>query len=133
MGKTNKKKAVVIRSKIWLQDAEGNPVFGQGRLRILTAIEEHGSISAAARALHMSYLGAWRRIQATEERLGRPLLTRTMGGSTGGGSTLTPFARELLERFRRLSELTEKQVDQAYEELFPEFTGKRMPKAPSKA
>ncbi len=77
-------------------------VFGLGRLKILDAIDRLGSIQGAARELKMSYRAIWGRIKATEERLNRQLLIRNIGGRTGGGSQLTPFALNLLIHFRHL-------------------------------
>ncbi|WP_062297498.1 ABC transporter substrate-binding protein [Demequina maris] len=46
-------------------------------LRILVAIDEHGSISAAARALGYSQPTITQHVQRLEERLGAPLVART--------------------------------------------------------
>ncbi len=119
MEKTSEK--TLLRSKIWLQDEEGRPVFGQGRIKILKAIQAHGSISAAARSLGMSYRGAWNRIKASESRLGRPLLERSIGGKAGGGSQLTPLALELMQRFELLQIRVESLADQTFEEIFADF------------
>ena len=40
-------KALQVRSKIWLE-VDGAPFLGDGRYRLLRAIERHGSINAAA-------------------------------------------------------------------------------------
>ena len=40
-----------IRSKIWIEDREGNVVFGLGRYRILKMIRRWGSMHAAAKEL----------------------------------------------------------------------------------
>ncbi|MGD9211327.1 MAG: LysR family transcriptional regulator [Desulfobacteraceae bacterium] len=98
--KTSKK--LFIRSKVWIEDEHGEVVFGLGRIRILEAVDRLGSLQAAAKELKMGYRAIWGRIRATEERLGEPLLVRTIGGSSGGGSQLTPFARMLLEQFKAL-------------------------------
>lgn len=113
-----------MKSKIWIEDDEGKIVFGSGRLRILIAIDEHGSILGAAKALGMSYRAVWGKIRATEERLGQPILERQTGGAHGGGSTLTPFGRALVERFRQLQELTRSTSDALFQGLFA-GTGKQ--------
>lgn len=115
-----KSKKLAIKSKIWIEDENGDMVFGSGRLRILKAVREHGSILAAAKELHMSYRAVWGKIKATEERLGQSLLTRRAGGAQGGGSELTPLGKALLERFDQLQMLTEKTADSIFEGLFTE-------------
>lgn len=109
---------LTIRSKIWIADEDGGVVFGAGRLRILRAVEEQGSIHLAAKTLNMSYRAVWGKIKATEERLGRPLLTRKVGGTKGGGSELTPLGKALVERFRHLQTLTETAADTLFQDLF---------------
>lgn len=108
------------RSKIWLEDAEGNVVFGLGRYRIMEAIQRLGSINAAARELHMGYRAVWARIHATEERLGQDLLIKKTGGSAGGGSRLTPLAEALVQRFESIRECVEKETDALFEQALGE-------------
>ena len=109
---------LVVKSKLWIEDENGEAVFGEGRLRILEAIEKHGSIHAAAHELQMSYRALWGKIQTTERRLGQPLLKRKTGGIKGGGSALTPFAKLIVERFRKLKGLTEEAMDRFFEDFF---------------
>ncbi|WP_281793434.1 winged helix-turn-helix domain-containing protein [Desulforhabdus amnigena] len=111
-------KKLVVRSKIWIEDENGDVVFGSGRLRILNAVEEHGSILAASKQLNMSYRAVWGKIKATEERLGQPLLSRKAGGARGGGSELTPLGKALVERFRQLQKLTETAADNLFQDIF---------------
>ncbi len=86
-------------------------VFGLGRLKILEAVHRLGSLQAAAKELKMSYRAVWGRVKATEERLGVPLLVRSKGGASGGGSQLVPFALELVEQFRKLHKNVVVQAD----------------------
>src|SRR5208337_3664984 len=90
-----------VKSKVWIEDENGRVVFGTGRLYILQAISRHGSIRAAAQELKMSYRAVWGKIRATEKRLGQSLLYRKTGGLRGGGSELTPFAREIIGKFEK--------------------------------
>ena len=99
---TSRSPKLLIKSKIWIEDEEGKAVFGTGRLRILRAVAEHGSILAAAKALGMSYRAVWGKIKLTEDRLGQALLTTRAGGAHGGGSELTPFGKVLVARFQQL-------------------------------
>jgi len=111
------------RSKIWLEDAQGNVVFGLGRYRIFEAIQRLGSLSAAAKELHMGYRAVWARVHATEERLGQDLLVKKVGGSAGGGSQLTPLAEALVEHFARIKQCVEQDTDT----LFEEALGRQLP------
>lgn len=108
------KKQFQVRSKVWVQDDEGNVVFGLGRLRILEAIERHGSLRAAALELNMGYRAIWARIRATEERLGASILEKKQGGKSGGGSCLTPLGEQLVRDFRELQRAIERESDQAF-------------------
>lgn len=104
-----------VRTKVWLHDEEGNVIFGMGRTRMLEAIEQSGSISAAAKELKMSYRAVWARIKATEERLGgKPLLICSKGGVSGGGATLTAFAKDLIRQYRALRKGVLSQSDKLY-------------------
>ena len=110
-----KENTFTIRSKIWIVDETGKVVFGLGRLKILKAIEQNGSIHAAAKELKMSYRAVWGRIKATEDRLGRALLVKNIGGASGGGSTLTPFAKNIIERFKALHNEVNSDADHRFE------------------
>ncbi|MFH0994750.1 MAG: LysR family transcriptional regulator [Pseudomonadota bacterium] len=105
-----------IRSKIWFEDGSGEVIFGLGRLKMLEAIARNGSIQAAAKELKMSYRALWGRITATENRMGRQLLTRSIGGAAGGGSQLTPFAKILLENFRDIHRHIAMESDRMYQQ-----------------
>ena len=104
-------KPLFTRSKVWLVDADGNVVFGMGRLRTLQAVKRHGSIHAAAKELKIGYRAVWARIQATESRLGEKLLEKTKGGAAGGGSRLTPLAESLIEHFDMVQGRIKKETD----------------------
>ncbi|CCK82516.1 winged helix-turn-helix domain-containing protein [Desulfobacula toluolica] len=104
------------RSKIWLEDSQGNVVFGLGRYRILNEIKHQGSLNAAAKKLKMGYRAIWARINATEERLGQSLLVKKVGGTSGGGSQLTPLAEDLLKRFDKIRINIEQKTDLLFEE-----------------
>jgi molybdate transport system regulatory protein len=88
-----------VCTKIWLEDASGRLLMGDGRLAILAAVASSGSLSAAARELGMSYRAAWGKIRATESRLGTTLVEGVSGGAGHGGAKLTPAAHTLLRRF----------------------------------
>ena len=102
----------VIRNKIWIEDLDGNVVFGLGRYRMLDAIRRTGSLQGAASEMKMGYKALWMRIRASEERMGRRLVVRE-----GRGSRLTVFAENLMKQFRRLQMIVLKESDEVYANL----------------
>lgn len=75
---------------------------GKNRIDLLAQIDATGSITAAARAVGMSYKGAWDAIDAMNNLAGEPLVLRAAGGKGGGGTRLTDRARGLIATFRVL-------------------------------
>lgn len=75
---------------------------GPGKIRLLESIDQTGSISAAGRALNMSYRRAWLLIDELNRLFKRPLVATRLGGSTGGGAELTPFGRSLVRHYREM-------------------------------
>ncbi|WP_266075810.1 TOBE domain-containing protein [Haladaptatus caseinilyticus] len=80
----------------------GGVAFDARDAQLLHAIDEEGSLNAAASSLGRSYAHAQRRIVELEAEFGE-LVCRERGGSSGGGSTVTECAWELLQQFRRLT------------------------------
>ncbi len=74
--------------------------IGPGKIALLEAIAAHGSISAAGRALGMSYRRAWELVEDTNSIFGGAVATRKIGGRNGGGASLTPLGLDLVSRFR---------------------------------
>jgi len=105
-----------VRSKIWLE-VDGEPVFGQGRDRLLRLIKTTGSINAAAKQMGVPYRKAWTYIDAMEKRLGFPLVNRLKGGCGGGTSSLTPQAETLLQKFDLLRQGFDDLVNRRFAEL----------------
>ena len=105
-----------VRSKIWLE-VDGEPVFGQGREKLLRLVQATGSINAAAKEMGIPYRKAWTYIDAMEKRLGFALVNRLKGGAGGGTSSLTAEALALLERFDLLQQGFNEQVNGKFLEL----------------
>lgn len=77
---------------------------GRERIAMLEAVADHGSITAAARALGLSYKTVWDGIDAINNLLPRPALVAKTGGRGGGGASLTEEGRKLIVSFHRLEE-----------------------------
>jgi len=108
-----------VRSKTWLE-IDGQPFLGDGRFRLLSAIQRNGSINAAAKDIGISYRKAWSQLQAMEESSPFPLMYRRTGGVGGGSSHLTPETLELLKRFEKLRNQVNRKADQSFATCFTE-------------
>jgi molybdate transport system regulatory protein len=89
-------------------DLEGVGRLGPGKIKLLQAIDEHGSISAAGRALGMSYRRAWELVDDVNSCFGRPLVRMQMGGAKGGGARLTPLGKQLMSHYQAIETKAQK-------------------------
>lgn len=71
-----------------------------GKIELMELIVETGSISAAGRAMDMSYRRAWLLVDALNHMFRQPVIESQRGGKQGGGAALTAFGAELLDRYR---------------------------------
>ena len=90
--------------------------IGPGKIDLLEAIDRTGSISAAGRALGMSYRRAWLLVDELGKLFSRPVVVASAGGAHGGGARLTDFGRALVAAYRRIEARTSRVIA---EELAP--------------
>ena len=76
--------------------------IGHGKIDLLEKIATCGSISAAGRAMAMSYRRAWELVEELNNIFEQPVVERQIGGRNGGGATLTPFGAALVTHFRAI-------------------------------
>lgn len=81
---------------------QGRNPLGPGKIQLLTAIRDEGSISAAARSMRMSYRSAWLLVDSMNGLFRQPVVTTTHGGRNGGGATVTTFGRKLIDRYQAM-------------------------------
>jgi len=96
-----------IRLRILL-DPDGH--IGPGKVELLELIERLGSISAAGRALGMSYRRAWELVEEMNRIFGRPVAEAQAGGRQGGGAKLTDLGRFVVTRFRAAEATAERAI-----------------------
>ena len=89
------------RLSIRLDLASGARI-GPGKVAVLEEIARSGSISAAGRALHMSYRRTWELVEDLNRSLGTPVVETAAGGSGGGGAILTRAGKAVIERYRAI-------------------------------
>lgn len=78
--------------------------MGPGKADLLEAIRDHGSISAAGRAMNMSYRRAWLLVDAMNRCWQSPLVHTSPGRAEGSGARLTDLGEQVLARYRALLE-----------------------------
>jgi molybdate transport system regulatory protein len=78
--------------------------MGPGKAKLVALIDETGSISAAARAMGMSYRRAWQLVDAINASFREPVVVTSVGGKRGGGAAVTDFGREAVRLYHRMEE-----------------------------
>lgn len=91
-----------IKSRIWIE-ADNNVLLGEGRVRLLKAVQETGSLSKAAKSLNMSYKKAWTLIDATNKSAKEPIIITSIGGKGGGGAQITPYGQRMIQVFEEIN------------------------------
>lgn len=96
-----RKKRSPISPTLRLQLKHGVAI-GPGKATLLESIAEVGSISAAGRALGMSYKRAWLLVDSMNAHFRGRLVKAAKGGNQRGGAELTPLGADVLARYRRM-------------------------------
>ena len=91
-----------IKSRIWIE-TKNSVLLGEGRVQLLKAIEETGSLSKAAKKLHISYKKAWNLIDSVNKSAKKPVTINSIGGKGGGGAKLTPYGKSLIIAFDEIN------------------------------
>ena len=107
-------------TRVFLRDDNGEKFFGEGPCRVLKGIERTGSLRAAAKERDMAYTKALRLVEHAEEALGFPLTERTIGGKGGGGSRLTPSAKEFIRKYEAYRDACYEANAELYRRIFSE-------------
>jgi molybdate transport system regulatory protein len=96
--------------RLWIKIYFGNRgQIGPGKIRLLQSIAGQRSITAAARAMGMSYRRAWLLVDQMNKTFGQPVVQTHTGGNARGGAQLTPLGEEIVVRYLELSEQAQSQ------------------------
>jgi len=85
-------------------DFDETRALGPGKIRLLEHVSETGSISAAGRAIGMSYRRAWLLVDALNHMFRLPVVETRGGGTGGGGAKLTKFGVSLTAEYRAMEQ-----------------------------
>ena len=92
-----------LKLRVYLGDDHS---LGPGKVQLLEAVRELGSISSAARSMGMAYRHAWELIDDMNRCFRSPVVATASGGATRGGARVTAFGGEVIRRFRAMEEAT---------------------------
>ncbi len=92
---------VQLKGRLWLEK-DGRTYLSWGRVALLENIAREGSVSAAARAMGMSFSHAWNLVESMNCLAGQPLVEKQAGGQGGGGARLTAAGEQAIADFWRL-------------------------------
>ncbi len=115
--------------RLWL-DRNGK-TFGDGPYELLKRIEATGSLHKAAAQMEMAYSKAWKMIRTIEQRLGFPVLERQVGGRLGGGSRITPRAKELMSFYAVFRKEAQEAVKRIFQKRLHSFRNLGPTRGPS--
>jgi molybdate transport system regulatory protein len=87
-------------------DFENGSQIGHGKIRLLELIAQHGSISRAAKEMHMSYRRAWLLADEMNRMFKTPILETQHGGAGGGAARLTSFGHAVIGHYRAMESQT---------------------------
>mgnify|MGYP003345744100 CR=1 FL=1 len=96
-----RKPALEVKGALWLS-VDGQPLGERGRLGLLRAIAEQGSITQGAKAYGLSYKAAWDAVDAMNNQADEALVARVTGGRHGGGTRLTDYGKRVLTLVRAI-------------------------------
>jgi molybdate transport system regulatory protein len=106
-------------------DLGGDRAIGPGKIRLLEAIRDTGSITKAGIALGMSYRRAWLLVDDMNNCFREPVIAAQVGGSHGGGAVLTPFGKRLIDQYRAIEAEAHSATASRLEELEAACKGAR--------
>ena len=96
--------------RLWIKIYFGNRgQIGPGKIRLLQSIAKQRSITAAARAMGMSYRRAWLLVDQINKTFGQPVVQTHTGGNARGGAQLSLLGEEIVARYLELSEQAQTQ------------------------
>ncbi|MBR8465268.1 LysR family transcriptional regulator [Campylobacter sp. faydin G-140] len=116
--KEKKGKKMIVKTKTWIENNEGELLFGKGKTEVLEVIAEVGSISKAAEILGMNYKKCWTHLQILAKNLDEDLVNTKQGGGDAAGTTLNPRAYELIHAYKQLQRDIEEYANKRFKELF---------------
>ena len=108
--------------------------LGPGKIALLEAIAQTGSISAAGRQFGMAYRRAWTLTDEINHMFSGPVVIARGGGKNGGGACLTDLGKHIVELYRQAEQKIQSSaaeeihaLEQALSETYHTYKGSQSP------
>jgi len=99
-------------------------LFFNDELRVLLrGVERHSSLNKACEEIGVSYSKGWKLVKIAEHQLGFVLLNCQIGGSSGGGSSLTEACRQFIKSFEDYTADVSRYAQHVFGSYFPDKSG----------
>lgn len=105
-----------IKSRVWIETRD-HVLIGEGRVKLLKAIEAEGSLSKAAKSIGMSYKKAWTLIDSMNKSAKEDIVISSVGGQKGGGTLVTEYGKNLIDKFETINQNCWNYLDQQLKTL----------------
>lgn len=116
--KEKRGKKFVVKTKTWIENADGDLLFGKGKTELLELIAQTGSLLHASKIMGINYKKAWTHLQVLQKNSQEDLVVTKQGRSKDSGTKLTPRAIELMENYSLLQKDIEEYANKRFKELF---------------
>ena len=109
----NKKNFLRLRYKIWFENEDATALLGEGKIKLLKRLQEHGSLKQAAEEMNWTYRTTWNNLKKIESKLGCKLTIPQRGGKGGGGKLeLTKEANDILKYYDYVNQTVGRKIDE---------------------
>ena len=98
-----KKNKAILKGEFSLTPPD-NSSFSEKQVTLLQAIDNFGSISAAAKNIGISYKTAWDRVESMNNQSDQALVKRSAGGAKGGGTIVTELGKNIISGFIKIKQ-----------------------------
>ena len=109
-----------VKCRIYVAE-NGKHLVGDGKIKLLEAVDRLGSVNLASKEFGLSYPHAWKYIHELEETFGEKMVDTQIGGKGGGGATLTEFAKQLIKKYNKFRKPLDEIIEKQFEEFFKKF------------
>ena len=107
-----------VKTKIWIENSQGELIFGKGKTEVLELIDQEGSIAKASQKMGLNYKKTWSHVKTLQNNIQDDMVVSKMGRSEESGTKLTPIAKEYIAKYRLLKADIEAYANRRFKEIF---------------